>query len=139
MKKATFLAVAFATTALFGLIGCGHDHEPPEILNFTVTPSSMNAGDTITGDVETLNWTLTSHDHEDEGGHDHGEGNAGHYHVYLDDLMTNPLSMPDVNPFEIPMPVDATPGEHTLIIRLQNADHTILEPQVTFSATITVQ
>lgn len=138
MKKYIILTVALAATAMLGLVGCS-EQDPPEILDFTVTPDTMNAGDTIMGMVETANFTLASHD---DGGDDHHhdvDDNSGHFHIYLDDLMTNPLSMPDVNPFEIPMPVDATPGEHTLIVRLQRLDHTIVEPQVTFSTTITVQ
>ena len=138
MKRHTILTIALAATALLGFAGCSEELEPPEILNFTVTPDTMNAGDTITGDVETLNFELASHAGGDAGDVHH-DGNAGHFHVYLDDLMTNPLVMPDENPFEIPMPVDATPGQHSLIVRLQNLDHTILEPQVTFTATITVQ
>ncbi len=64
---------------------------------------------------------------------------GGHVHVYLDDLMTNPLIQAVESEFTITIPQDTAPGAHIIIGRLQNRDHSILTPEVTLEVNLTVE
>lgn len=133
---------------LVGLIGCGKGDVPdPEILSFEVDPSEIPAGSMATVTIEVENFAFSEHhtddpmtmgvDHGDED-HDAGDVAEGHVHVYLDDLETNPLVMMMSETAELMIPMDTTLGAHTLIARLHDADHLILEPQTTAEVDITV-
>lgn len=117
-------------------VGCGGDKADcgtPEFTSFSITPDTLAAGDTVSVTVagNHLNFETDA---------DHDEAcPGGHLHLYMDDLMTNPLAMEESTSFDATIPTDATAGAHTLIIRLQNHDHTIVEPQVTDEADLTVQ
>jgi hypothetical protein len=131
-------------------VGCtGPEEEagPPAILSFTVDPATVVAGADTTASVEVENFELTGHHEEGEGGHEHEEGDhdhdgvavqRGHVHIYLDDVMTNPLLMLVTPEGALTIPVDVAPGAHTLIARLQDEDHKIIEPQVTAEVDIEV-
>ncbi len=121
----------------------------PAIDSFTLDSSTVTAGDELSGMVMVSNFELGGHDDmamdDDDSGMAMDDDDAdsacpgGHAHIFLDTLEVNPLGMPEEPDFTITIPADAAPGEHTLIARLHNRDHTILEPQVTAEATITVE
>ena len=121
----------------------------PAILSFTVEADTVTAGEALSATLELQDFELGEHedmemddddmaDDDDDMGED-AECHGGHAHVYLDSLEVNPLAMPEMLTFEVTIPADTTPGEHTLIARLHNEDHTILEPQVTAEVTVTVE
>jgi len=134
------LAGLFAIASLVVMGACGEDTPPPEILSVEVTPSTVAPGGTVNVAVELAHFEFTE-EHEDHEAPKHGEGgdNVGHIHVYLDDLMTNPLAMPIEAAFDVTVPADTELGAHTLILRLHDADHLIIEPEVTADAAITVE
>ena len=121
----------------------GCPEEDPAITMFTADTTTVAAGDTIEITVMVSNFELGGHEHEasaaEDDDHHAADCAGGHLHIYLDDVISNPLSMPESHVSEVMIPDDATAGDHTLIARLQNRDHTILEPQVTAELTITVQ
>lgn len=110
---------------------------PPAITAFSVTPTSVAPGDTLDATAKVSGFQLGG----DEDAEDPHASSCvgGHIHVYLDDLMTNPLLMPETEAFQLTIPVDTPPGRHTLIARLQTHDHKILEPQVTAQTEILVE
>lgn len=122
-------------------VACEGASVPPELLSFTLDPTTGPAGTTVTSTVEVADFELTGHD-EAAGmdGHAHEDAGvtSGHVHIYLDDLLTNPLLMQavEVDTFEIPAETEV--GEHTLIARLHDSTHLIIEPQVTLEATFEV-
>lgn len=133
MKKLFALALV--------LSACGGD---PTIVSVTVTPSTVAKGGTVNVTVELENVELgEAEDHAAltaRGLHTaHGEATGMHLHTYLDDLETNPLAQTSSASFAVVIPQAATSGAHQLIVRIHNGDHTILEPQVTKAAAITVQ
>lgn len=139
--------------ALLALAGCGSTGDDtgecpdlggdPAFTSFTVTPETMAAGDTVDVVVEGdhLGELEESSDGSMEMGGEEHESSCpgGHLHVYLDDLMTNPLTMQEAKAFPMEIPADTAPGAHTLIVRLHNKDHTIYEPEVTTTLAITVE
>ena len=135
---------------LIALSGCPDpcaDAEPPEIGEFSVDPADPAAGDTVTVTLDLHHFSLTGHGDEDEGHHDdEDEGhhdddaacNAGHVHVYLDDLEGDLLAMIVTETADLDIPSSITSGAHTLIARLQGEDHAAVVPEVTASFEITV-
>lgn len=121
---------------------CGGD---PAITSVTANPSIVARGGQTTLTVELENVELgLAEDHHAltaRGLHAaHGEEPAGmHLHTYLDDLETNPLAQTSSASFPVFIPLTAAVGPHRLIVRLHMSDHTILEPQVVFPVSITVQ
>lgn len=130
------LAVTTGAALLLIASACGNDkHDCPSasFTTFTATPNTVAAGGTVGIAVagDHLNFeTDADHDEECPG---------GHLHIYLDDLMTNPIVMEEVDAFDAVIPTGTSAGAHTLIIRLHNHDHTIVEPQVTMQTSLTVQ
>jgi len=140
----------YRSALLVLLVACGGS-EPmePEILSFVVDPEVAAQGEEVTATFELAHFTLTGeegHAHEEDGmgdmdgmedgeheGHDShdGETQMGHVHIYLDDLETNPLAMQTELVGTFIVPEDTEIGEHTLIARLHDSDHLIIEPQVT--------
>ena len=131
--------------ALLTLMACGEAAVDPAILAFTVDPGNVAAGGTVQVMVELEGFTLTGHDMSgsmsgmdmdmdmdmDHDDHDHhSDGTSGHIHIYLDDVETNPLAMMGTSMAEITIPVDTEVGAHTLIARLHDASHLILDPEV---------
>lgn len=142
-----------ASLALFALVACGPGEVgDPEIVSWTVDPLEIVAGGDATSTVELAHFELSGEGHhmgdtgmtgmstEAEAGHEHGDGDVpvGHVHIYLDDLETNPLLMQTTDSDTFTIPMDTAPGKHTLIARLQDENHKILEPQVTAEIEITV-
>ena len=133
-------------------MGCTETAEP-QLISFEVSPGSGAVGTEVTSTVEVADFELTGHsdeghDHGDEGhgddkhGHDHGDEDGhsdddgakvmkGHVHIYMDDLMTNPLLQQAQQTSAFTIPDDIEPGMHTLIARLHDAGHLIIEPQIT--------
>ncbi len=147
-------ALAICAIAFAGCIFDGNEH--PRIQEVIVEPSTVTAGDTVTVTVHTTHFTLVhdgdsggegdddgegEHEGDDdgEGHHGGGDANSGHFHIYLDNLLDNPLAMPHMQIFEIQIPEETAPGTHQLIVRLQHASHLIIEPQVISAAAITVE
>jgi len=126
--------------ALVNLSACAtcpwDDSQPPTIDSFTSNMDSVMRGASLELTLEASFFELRGdegHDHEDDHGddhnHSHGDTDAcpgGHWHLYLDDLMTNPLAQPVVETASVVIPEDTAVGPHTLIARLHNEDHTIL-------------
>lgn len=149
-----FLLILTVLLALALTAGCeepcpwGED-DLPAIDSVTASATTVSAGEDIDLTFELSFFQLTgeeNHSHDGDGHDDHGHGGtsacpAGHVHVYLDDLMTNPLGMPTTETATVTIPEDTLAGEHTLIARLHNADHTILtvdDEEVTAELVITV-
>jgi hypothetical protein len=151
-QRLDLVATGVALILASSLVGCSDDapscpSRSPAILSFTVAPTSAAPG-------ETLAATLVVENFELGGGDAHAHAHplseplhadtdepicpGGHLHVYLDDVMTNPLVMIEATEFPIALPHDVTEGDHTLIARLQNHDHTIVKPEVTAEASITI-
>ncbi len=114
--------------------------EAPEIESWTVDPLTVMPGDEVTSTFTFQHFELTGEESED--GHEHEDGdsddNHGHVHIYWDDLETNPLLMQVISEDVLTIPSDADDGPHTLIARLHNAEHLIIEPQVIEEIEITV-
>ncbi len=133
--------------ALFVLIGCGAkdaedsgtgsegELEAPELTSFMLDPTSGPVGTVVTSTVMVAHFSLTGedgdHDDEHHEGEDHDAELTGHVHVYMDDLMTEPVIMQTTMVGEFTLADDLAVGSHTLIARLHGADHLIIEPQVT--------
>lgn len=145
-----WVAVSLLVMFPFALGACedGHTHEQCDMPTISVEadPTTIASGDDVTLTVTVENFTLM-----DPEGHDHGDERPddtqfrdgyegaceGHYHVYLDDLMTQPLLMAWEE--EISVTVDADAGEHELFVRLNDGGHKIIQPEVVDSVMITVQ
>ncbi len=124
----------------FAAAGCdGHDcpEGAPEFVSATLNTDTVAAGGDIEITVVLANFELSSHDDHDHGGSADCAG--GHYHVYLDDLLTNPIAMPETAAATLTIPEETEAGPHTLIVRLHNRDHTIVEPQVITELSIQVE
>lgn len=122
--------------ALVGLsvcTGCGSD--APPTVSIVADPGSFT-----TGEQTVLTVTVTNFDLVDPTGsapveHDHSQSTAdglltreGHYHVYLDSTDVNPLAMA-WSPV-LRLAVEAEPGPHRLIVRLNANDHRFLQPEI---------
>jgi hypothetical protein len=128
------------------------EEDEPSIDSFSATSPTVTAGGDIELSFELSFFGLTGEEghHDDEDGDEDDEEDedehasscpAGHVHIYLNDLLTNPLGMPNTETATITIPEDTVAGEHTLIARLHNADHTILtvgEDEVTAELLIIV-
>jgi len=135
------LAVAVTLCAVAsGTAGCVIGDEcagSPTITSFTATPTTVAAGEQVSTTLSVENFTI-GHDEHGHDGHTHG-CTTGHAHIYLDDLMTNPLAMPMKASASVTIPADTEPGKHELIARLHGSDHKILEPQVKKTVVIEVK
>ncbi len=133
----------FALVLAVSACGDGHDHDEcagdPMIMSFSADTTTMPAGADIQVTVMVHNFTLSGHEEGTEHEHTEGACIAGHYHIYLDDLMTNPLAMPATMNATVNIPPGTAAGEHTLIARLHDLDHMIVQPQVMTELSITVQ
>ena len=132
----------------------GHEHDTcTELPTITVSadPTTIASGDTVTVSVSVTNFELR--DPED---HDHDEADelvprgtappedyegpcGGHFHVYLDntDEGNNPLAMGYEGTVDVMVEGDA--GVHTLIVRLNADDHSIIEPEIFDTVDIEIQ
>ncbi|MEN0062302.1 MAG: hypothetical protein AAGA48_09125 [Myxococcota bacterium] len=125
-------------------IGCGAEAEAPELLRFELSPGVGTAGTEVTSEVAVQHFQLTGHLDDKDDGHDHdhengkSKGMTGHVHIYLDDLMTNPVLQQVTEVERFTIPADTEIGEHTIIARLHDATHRIIEPQVTLEVAFEV-
>jgi hypothetical protein len=140
------------------VFGCsGNDEElPPPTIQVSVSPDTIASGDMVTVTVQVENFSLPTdqdHDHDHlelepsgalqagaspaKHGDDYHGPREGHYHLYLNDLMSNPLV--HAYEHEVSVVIEAEPGQHEIIARLHGLDHRIIEPQITDSTPITVQ
>jgi hypothetical protein len=141
MRNLTKILSLFALLSLNACAPCPwDDSQPPSIDSFTSNMDSVMRGASVELTLETSFFELRGdegHDHEDDHGDDHGDDHnhshgstdgcpGGHWHLYLDDLMTNPIAESVVETASIVIPEDTPLGPHTLIARLHNEDHTIL-------------
>ncbi len=143
--------------AMLASLGCSDDHGvtcpegEPSIASMTLTPLTVAAGGDIDVVVVVENFELTGEPHAHPEREpislgprpQHSEEEVacpgGHVHVYLDDLMTNPLTQAVTSEFILTIPDDTALGPHTIIGRLHNQDHTIFEPAVVAEVDITVE
>lgn len=152
--RAFFLGAGLALAGL----GCSDDHGvecptgDPAITAMVLTPDTLAAGEDVSATVSVANFELSGEPHTHAEREPLGVGpspqhedaepvecTGGHVHVYLDDLMSNPLTQAVTSEFMFTIPDTTTVGEHVIIGRLHNRDHTILEPQVTVEVDVTVQ
>lgn len=151
--RAVFL---LAGLTLAGL-GCSDDAETcpagdPTIESMVLTPDTIAAGADVMATVTVHNFELSGEPHAHtesqplevgpEPQHEDGEAvecTGGHVHIYLDDLMTNPLTQAVTSEFMFTIPDGTAVGDHVIIGRLHNRDHTILEPRVTLEVDIAVE
>lgn len=125
---------------------CGGD---PAITAVTITPATTTAGGTVTVAVTLENAELGAMDAASaliaRGSTarglraSHGDEAGMHLHAYFDNTESNPLVQTSSTTFPVVIPAAATAGAHQLIVRLHNHDHTIYEPEVKTSASLTVQ
>ena len=149
------LALVVAVAISVAAVGCADEHthheacpEPagdPVIGAFTLDAETVAAGESVHATLELENFPMEemegmegTHDDDEEPEHEESECPTGHVHVYLDSLTGNPLVMAAGKSFDVVIPADTPAGAHKLIARLQNGDHTIVEPQVTAEVTLTV-
>jgi uncharacterized membrane protein YgcG len=142
--RSLFTAAIIGAASL--LVGCSDDHHGPPTMSISVAPTDVLAGDSVKLSVTVTNFELVAvggMHHDMAGGDDHGDDHdddevqQGHYHVYLDSTDgTEPILMAGMP--EVDVAIDATPGSHTLIVRLQDLTHRTIEPEVTDEATINV-
>ena len=147
MKKISLLAISFGL-ALVVASACGED--PIPTVSATVSPTTFVSGSTVTVTVTTTDFEIRNpagsghqhlraaqheHDHDPDNSETHA--NAGHYHVYLDSTNVNPIGMGYESTLDVV--VNADPGEHKLIIRLNDDSHAFLKPEVKTEVSITVQ
>ncbi len=149
---------AIVVTGVIALVvgGCDDPREiscpegDPAFESMTLTPDTAAPGADVDVVVVVSNFELSG-----ETGSHHTEGidptpqdaadpdattcPGGHVHVYLDDLMTNPLIQAVESKFVITIPMDTELGDHTIIGRLQNRDHSILTPEVAVEVDLTVE
>jgi hypothetical protein len=156
MSPLRFPSLALATALV--ALGCHDEHEcpaePPAITSFTVSPTMVAPGGTVTGSVVVANFELNGESHThgaapladaptseplDEGHDAETACPGGHVHVYLDDVMTEPLAMTTQASFSLVIPAATPVGSHTLIARLQNRDHTIIQPEISAEASVDVE
>lgn len=132
-------------SALFalGLAACGSDGALQPSVTASASPSSFAAGGMTTVSVAVQDFTLRSPDHAHSAltaaqhSADEVSAEGGHYHIYLDSTEVNPLKMAWTTSTTIA--VDAAPGPHTLIIRLNADDHRFLVPEVKATVDITLE
>ena len=156
------LAPLFAFTVALGVgVACdpAEDEAPecggdPELISAGDLPDTAAAGDMVmlAFEVDFFEFSMEGAGH-DHGEHEHDGGEeekvsaiseetgcyVGHVHVYLDDLMTDPLAQLTTDEGHVMLPDDIEAGEHRLIMRLHDATHRIIEPQVILEHTFTVQ
>lgn len=155
------LLLASGLLAFAGLFAaCGGD--APPTISVTAQPSTFTSGSTVTFTVTVQDFELrpdidhqmethglhqglkTSTEDGHEGGDGHHDeaneeyvGNAGHFHVYLDSVETNPIKQSwDTT---VMLPIVADPGAHTLIFRLNDDSHRFFVPHITATVDVTVQ
>ena len=119
-------------------------------LSIELDKATIASGDEVTITVDVENFELQDpdgHDHDDHGDPGDTEFRAGydgacqgHYHVYLDEL-DNPMIpiLAQDHRETTTVTVEAEPGEHEILVRLNDDHHKIIEPQVVDSASLTVQ
>ena len=95
-----------------------------ELEGFTLTGHDMSGS--MSGMDMDMDMDMDT-DHDD---HHDSDSTSGHIHIYLDDLETNNIAMMGTSMAEIVIPADTELGAHTLIARLHDSTHLILEPQV---------
>ncbi len=136
------------------LVGCGSS-DPPEMTSVTVSPASVQRGTDVTVNVTVANFELRMPAEEEAltaaeeeiapATGDYPDG--GHFHIYLDDLETNPMlvNCPDycddsafMTSVRARVPDDATAGSHMVIVRLNNDFHMFLNPQIKGQAPLMV-
>ena len=134
------------------LLGCDDAGEQsptcagePALLGMTL-PEALGASDVFeaTFEVENFEFSMEGDGDHGTGGHHDGDADAtgclvGHVHLYVDDLMTNPIAQQTFAIGVVTLPSDISAGEHTFIARLHDASHLIIEPQITLEQTFTVQ
>ncbi len=137
------------------LVGCGGGD--PAVTSVAFTPNTIQAGDEGTLTVEVENFTLREPGpepgealhaaEETEAGKSGDYPDGGHFHVYLDSVEENPIPLncpdycehPGFTPTnKLRIPATTTAGSHTIIVRLNNDDHTFLNPPIQNTAMITV-
>ncbi|MCA9650319.1 MAG: hypothetical protein KC501_10445 [Myxococcales bacterium] len=153
MKRLGPLLVTLLAASSIACTGDDDEGGPAPTLMMTADRSEIATGETITLTIEVENFELSGEEHQHlERGFDpplaaepgdplaaeaeYTGPRVGHVHVYLDDLMVNPLAMITTSPGQVV--VDAEPGAHTLIGRLHGTDHKIIEPQIIDEVEITV-
>ena len=103
------------------------DLGPASITSATVDNMTIAAGGTFNITVTTENFQF---DPQNYGGAN--RPGYGHYHVYLDQVGEDYLVAATANsPYAATMPLNATAGTHTLIVTLNNNDHSPVSPPVT--------
>ena len=103
-------------------------------ISFTVDPTTMAAGATVTATVSVTNFTLEKPvGQANQAGH-------GHYHIYLDDKTGgNYLVAGQTETVTFTVPQGTAAGAHTLRASLGENSHAELSPKVQDVLDITVQ
>ena len=120
----------------------------PQIASFTSSSDTVLQGGELDLELTTDFFEIRGDHHGDDeegDGHDHDHDHGpepcpgGHPHIYLDDLMSNPLIHATSSQITVTIPEDTEPGEHTLIARLHDDEHLIVDPEVAAEKVIEVE
>jgi hypothetical protein len=148
MKAMRLNAMRLFTTSLLATCllalgaGCHSEDGPPPTLSISLDPTTITEGGTTTLTVSVTNFELVDpgagHAHDGDDHHDEGGvAQQGHYHVYLDTTDENPLIMASTP--SLVLAIDAAPGDHSIIVRLNDNEHKIIQPEVRASAELVVE
>jgi hypothetical protein len=133
MRRLPLLLIPF-------LLAFGACAEEPEekcepTVSVEATPLTIASGETVRITVDVRGMELIDPDSDDEG--PGGVNCAGHYNGYLDSTEGSALFKDTLE--QIDVAIDGDPGEHELIVRLQDTGDVYLVPDVRDSVDITIQ
>jgi hypothetical protein len=139
---------AARTLAVVGLVACACGGSDPVISSVSLAPATIAAGGVVTvtvvGDGLDLEAATAAASAGLSAGRTsglraaHGDAMGQHLHAYLDTTDVNPLAMQTRTTFPITIPAGTAAGAHTIIVRLHDAEHAIIQPEVKASAALTV-
>ena len=132
MKILSRLVIPFLLGAVSACTPCPwEDTDLANFETFSLTAEGpITPGATVDVEIELNFFELRGGDGHDHSHDDHAHADenpcpGGHVHVYLNDLMENPVLQMTSSQGELTIPSDVEAGEHTLFARLHNTDHTI--------------
>jgi hypothetical protein len=112
----------------------GPDASTAASVSATATPTTVAAGGDVVVSVTATNFTLV-----DPATNTTDVAGEGHYHVYLDDVLTTYLVVGFDGQDTVTIPAATTVGAHVLKVQLQSNTHAPIAEAAVFDVPITVQ
>jgi len=133
MRRAPLLLII----PLLTLAACAEEPEEScsPTVSITATPPTIASGDALVITVDARDFELMDPDSDDEP--PAGTNCGGHYNGYIDATEGSPLFQ-DIEE-QITVTVEGDPGEHELIVQLQDHDDVFLVPDVRDTVALTIQ